>query len=379
MDKKGAPTDPKQGGQGAPADPKQKKVNYKEEFDVSNYPLQGGYVPPPPGGICPPLPGEPPRADYPPGFLYGELPPNASFNPNVDVDRLYRAMKGIGTNDSELVDILGTRTRRERVVIADLYRQKYGIELAQAIRSETSGDYRDLLLMLLKPLDVLLAELAHDAVHGAGTKDLQLIDIITQFVGPEMDMMKEAYLRLYGKPLNKDIEGDTMGSYRKVLLRCVENRRTPIGVVRDVVSAQVDAVRFYKAGEGRLGTNEEFYIDALTMYSAEYIQLMSSQYKKSYGSTIIGAIESETSGHFRDALIALASPRQFHFARRVRNAIKGVGTKDKLLIYIFAILDRPFLKATAACFATMYKEQMTSAISGDTSGNYKKLLLALMA
>lgn len=379
MDKKQGttPSDPKQNGQGGPF--KGGKSKPKEEIDVSNYPIQGGYVPPPPGGVCPPLPGEPPRANYPPGFLYGELPPNASFNPNVDVDRLYRAMKGLGTRDSELVDIFGSRTRRERVVIADLYRQKYGIELAQAIRSETSGDYRDLILMLLKPLDVLLAELAHDAVHGVGTKDLQLIDIITQFVGPEMDMMKAAYQRLFGKALAKDVEGDTSGSYQKVLLRCIENRRTPIGVVRDVVSAQVDAVRFYKAGEGRLGTNEDFYIDALTMYSAEYIQLMSTQYKKSYGCTIISAIESETSGHFRDALIALASPRQLHFARRVRNATKGIGTKDRLLIYIFAILDKPFLKATAACFADMYKEPMAKTISGDTYGNYEKLLLALMA
>lgn len=351
----------------------------KEEFDVSNYPIGGGYVPPPPGGVCPPLPGEPPRQDYPPGFFYGELPPNTSFNPNIDVDRLYRAMKGLGTDDSELVDIFGSRSRRERLIIADLYRSKYGIELAQAIKSETSGDYRDLLLMLLKPLDVLLAELAHDAVKGVGTKDLQLIDIITQFVGPEMEMMKGAYSRLYNAQLSKDVGSDTSGSYKKTLLKCIENRRTPIGMVKDVVCAQVDAIRFYKAGEGKIGTDEDFYIDVLTMYSAEYIQLMSAQYKKMYKSTIIDAIKSETSGRFRDALIALASPRQFHFAKRVRNAIKGIGTKDRLLIYIFAILDRPFLKATAMCYGSMYGEPMCDAISGDTSGNYKKLLLTLMA
>lgn len=362
-----------------PTDPKAPKLKFKDEVDTSNYPIQGGYVPPPPGGVCPPLPGEPPRSDYPPGFLYGELPPNKGFNPNADVDRLHRAMKGLGTDDSELVDIFGTRTRRERVIIAETYRTKYGIELSQAIKSETSGDYRDLLLMLLKPLDVLLAELVHDAVHGAGTRDLQLIDIITQFVGPEMEMMKSAYQRLYGKPLSKDVDSDTSGNYKKVLLKCIENKRTPIGMVRDVVSAQVDAIKFYKAGEGRLGTDEDFYIDFLSMYSAEYIQFVSAQYKKSYGNTIIKAIEKETSGHFKDALIALASPRQLHFAKRVKDATKGVGTKDKLLIYIFAILDRPFLKATAMCFADMYKETMIDDISGDTSGNYKKLLITLMA
>lgn len=360
------------------AGPEGKKFKPQEEVDVSDYPVRGGYVPPPQGGVRPLLPGEPPSSECPPGFNYGEPAPNRSFDPRADADRLYRAMRGVGTKDSELVDIFGTRSRRERLTIASVYQSTYGVELAQAVKSETSGDYRDLLLMLLKPLDVLLAELAHDAVQGLGTKDLQLIDIITQYSGPEMEALKTTYARLYGKPLAKAVEGDTSGDYQKVLLRCVENRRTPIGIVGDVVRAQVDAVRFYKAGEGRLGTHEDFFIDALSSYSAEYCQLISSQYKKAYKSTLIKAIESETSGHFRDALVALASPRQLHFAKRVKNATKGVGTKDKLLIYIFAILDRPFLRATAACFGKMFNETMADNIAGDTSGNYKKLLLTLM-
>ena len=171
-----------------------------ETYDKKSYVLIDGY--PVNGGIAPALPHSF-NMPGPNGPVYSVPLPTLGFNPAADADLLAAAMKGTGTRDKVVVKVIGNRTRQERFAIAAKYKEKYGKELDKELARETSGNYRELLLALFKPLDVLLAELVHGAVAGLGTRDSQLIDVVTQFTGPELAMAKDAYARLYKKQMSK--------------------------------------------------------------------------------------------------------------------------------------------------------------------------------
>ncbi|CAH1988860.1 unnamed protein product [Acanthoscelides obtectus] len=63
--------------------------------------------------------------------------------------RLHKSMKGMGTNDQQLVRIVVTRCEVDMVQIKQEYQAKYGESLAEAIKSDCSGDYKKCLLALI--------------------------------------------------------------------------------------------------------------------------------------------------------------------------------------------------------------------------------------
>ncbi|ONM54833.1 Annexin D5 [Zea mays] len=64
---------------------------------------------------------------------------------------LRKAMKGLGTDDKTLIRVVVTRTEIDMQYIKAEYFKKYKKPLAEAIHSETSGNYRTFLLSLVGP------------------------------------------------------------------------------------------------------------------------------------------------------------------------------------------------------------------------------------
>ncbi|GJN34075.1 hypothetical protein PR202_gb22712 [Eleusine coracana subsp. coracana] len=64
---------------------------------------------------------------------------------------LRKSMKGLGTDDKTLIRVAVTRTEIDMQYIKAEYHKKYKKTLAEAIQSETSGNYRTFLLSLIGP------------------------------------------------------------------------------------------------------------------------------------------------------------------------------------------------------------------------------------
>ncbi|XAR59007.1 hypothetical protein NMG60_11014619 [Bertholletia excelsa] len=64
---------------------------------------------------------------------------------------LYKAMKGLGTDDTTLIRVIVTRTEIDMQYIKAEYQKKFKKSLNDAVHSETSGHYRSFLLSLLGP------------------------------------------------------------------------------------------------------------------------------------------------------------------------------------------------------------------------------------
>ena len=60
--------------------------------------------------------------------------------------RIYKACKGFGTNDKMLIRTLITMDEAYMGEIRKIYKSKYGMTLEAQISSETSGDYKKMLI-----------------------------------------------------------------------------------------------------------------------------------------------------------------------------------------------------------------------------------------
>lgn len=115
------------------------------------------------------------------------------FYPAEDAKRLYKAMKGLGTDETTLIDVLCQRTWQQRQEIVMAFKSAYGKDLQRTIESETSGDFRDVLVALLQSPIMYEAELLRHSVAGLGTNEDVLIDIICTKSNAEMYALKNAY------------------------------------------------------------------------------------------------------------------------------------------------------------------------------------------
>jgi len=341
-------------------------------------PPMGGTMPPmggmtPMGGAMAPMGGSSVTVStttipitFMPNFTY---PPS---DPREDAHRLYKSMKGLGTDDSVLIQIMTHRSKQQLQIIQEMYLQEHHHSLEHDIAGDTSGNYSKLLCDIAKPVYVLKVEHLHKATKGIGTRESILIDIITQSSNAEIAEIKRAYPNV-----EHNVSSDTSGNFRKVLLELLKGNRQEITVINDAHAAQV-AHELYKAGEHRLGTNDSKFVDIFTTYSAYFLDRVNYHYTNHYGHSLAKAIERETSGHYQDTLIALTKPPDVYFADRLKQITKGLGTEDWGLVYVFAINDKAQLRHIAQIYASRGHGNLSHNIERDTSGNYRKTLLSLL-
>uniref|UniRef100_A0A7N8YP64 Annexin n=1 Tax=Mastacembelus armatus TaxID=205130 RepID=A0A7N8YP64_9TELE len=75
----------------------------------------------------------------------------ALMTPTVsyDASQLHKALKGAGTDDDVLIEILPSRTGEHVQEIVKVYKKEFGGKLEKDICSDTSGHYQRLLVILL--------------------------------------------------------------------------------------------------------------------------------------------------------------------------------------------------------------------------------------
>jgi annexin A7/11 len=302
----------------------------------------------------------------------------SDYSPNQDVADLQKAMKGLGTDEKVLIEIIGRRTRAQRQLIRHEYQVQFSKDLIKEIESETSRHFKAALIGFMRtPMEVKAYHL-HNSVHGLGTNEAGLIDVICLSSNHELEEVKYLYGVLFNKPLVDSIKKDTSFNFEKVLVNLLTRPRDESHIV-DQEKAREDAKRIFTASEGKVGTDEATLNDILTARSPEHIQAINMNYqefKKQH--TLLQAIEKETSGHYRDALLALSMRRPAYFARRLHEAMSGLGTDDSALIYVLTALEKNEVKEVADTYKYLFNKELLAEVRGDTTGHYEQIMLATM-
>nr|XP_027235561.1 annexin B10-like isoform X1 [Penaeus vannamei]XP_027235566.1 annexin B10-like isoform X1 [Penaeus vannamei] len=377
----------------------------------AGYPLPGGS--PYPGG----QPGQAPSTGYPGGspspnlsaqtayrtqsaapggsvLAYSEIPTVSAaghFDPSSDAAALRKAMKGFGTDEAAIIAILSRRTSDQRQQIMLKYQQSYGREegdgskkaltgdLVKDLKSELSGKFEDTILALMTPLPLFLAKEINHAIAGVGTNERTLVEILCTRDNASLMLIKNAYYQHFRKKLEEDLHGDTSGDFRRLLISMCACARDEASC--DPALANNLAQQLYKAGEGKMGTDEAEFNRILSAYSYPLLRCVFEEYRKIKGKTFGDAIDSELSGDLKlgmKTIYQCIENRAAFFAKELHNSMAGAGTNDRALIRLVVSRSEIDMGNIKQEYQKLYKKPLEKDIKDDTSGDYKRVLLALV-
>lgn len=309
----------------------------------------------------------------------GTVKPYSDFDPKQDAEALRKAMKGLGTDEKAIIKVLSNRSNEQRVYIGVAFKQLYGKDLIDDLKSELSGNFEKVILGLMMPTNDFLATELHKAISGIGTDEDVLIEILCTRSNQEIWLINEAYSRLFEKSLESDIKGDTSGHFERLLVSTVTGARSEAPADSD--RAKETAVALYEAGVGQWGTDESIFNSILASESFQQLAHTFYEYQKLAGHTVVKAIESEMSGNVKKGMLTIAKcveNKPFYFAEKLYKAMKGLGTADDTLIRVVVSRCEIDMVQIKAEFERNYGKPLVDAIVGDTSGDYKRVLVALV-
>uniref|UniRef100_A0A8C5NBX7 Annexin n=1 Tax=Gouania willdenowi TaxID=441366 RepID=A0A8C5NBX7_GOUWI len=313
------------------------------------------------------------------GGFRGTIKDFPGADPLKDVEVLRKAMKGFGTDEQAIINLLGSRSSKQRVPMLRAYKTSYGKDLIKDLHSELSGDFRKLVMAMMKSPTEFDASEINSAIKGAGTDEACLIEILSSRSNAEIKEINRIYKAEYKKSLEDAIVSDTSGHFRRLLVSLAQGNRDEREHV-DISLAKQDAQALYAAGEKKLGTDESKFNAILCARSKAHLRTVFLEYQQMSGRDIEKSINREMSGDLESGMLAVVKcikNTPGYFAERLYKSMKGAGTKDRTLIRIMVSRSEVDLLDIRKEYLKNYGKSLYTDISGDTSGDYKKLLLKL--
>ena len=308
----------------------------------------------------------------------GGLDPNA-YAQHVEI--LRNAVQGAGTKEEDIIRVIASTNNQERALIRRLYNQKYNEDLVKRLQSELSGNLQEACIGSFMTPTEYDAYCLNCAIKGLGTNEGVLNEIIGSRTPQELQAIKQVYAANYGEMLENAVAGDTSGEYQKLLLALLQGQRSN-AAQPDMAGCQQDAAALYQAGEGKWGTDENTFIRIFSTRSPAELALINQYYKQSAGKGLLGAIDAEFSGDTKSLLDTIVRSNvypQGFYAKNIYDSVKGAGTNDSKLIRNVCArhaVDLPYIKRA---YQTDYGSDMLTDIQADSSGDYRKVLTALVA
>ncbi|KAB0396352.1 hypothetical protein E2I00_006071, partial [Balaenoptera physalus] len=198
-----------------------------------------------------------------------------------DASELKASMKGLGTDEDSLIEIICSRTNQELQEINRVYKEMYKTDLEKDIISDTSGDFRKLMVALSKDL--------YDAgVKRRGTDVPKWISIMTERIF-ERYKSYSPYDML--ESIKKEVKGDLENAFLN-LVQCIQNK--PLYF----------ADRLYDSMKGK-GTRDKVLIRIMISRSEVDMLKIRCEFKKKYGKSLYYYIQQDTKGDYQKALLYL--------------------------------------------------------------------------
>lgn len=273
-------------------------------------------------------------------------------------------MKGFGTDEQNIIDILTKRSNAQRQMIANVFTNELGRDLIEDLKSELGGKFEDVIVALMLTPDHYMCKQLHKAMEGMGTEESTLIEILCPKSNEEIHSLVAKYEELYDRPLAEHLCSEVGGHFRRLMTLIIVGARDAAGSV-DHAKAAEQAQQLYEAGEGKLGTDEEVFNRIFAHSSFAQLRLVFEEYKNLNGRTIEQALNDEIGGDLAVALNAIVECVQSppaYFAQRIHNAVAGAGTDDQTLIRIIVGRAEIDLGTIKKEYERIYDKTLRSAI-----------------
>ena len=302
-------------------------------------------------------------------------------NPVEDARQIQLILSGKEKDDDKLIKLVTSRTNEERLKIKDEYNSTFNSDLINDLKKAYSFHFEDVLVGLFcSPVDYDCYHI-RKAVKGLGTNENTLIEILSTRDKKHIEKMKLRYKELYpGRDMVQDIKNDTSGSFWKVLSTLLEsNRDDDENKVLDKEKCKEDAKNLYQAAQTK--TNHvEIFTEIFTKRTKYELIEIGRIYHQISKNSILQDIQNLFSGDTKNALegiiYGILSPSEY-FAKILYKSMKGLGTSDTTLIRVMISRNEIDMPQIKQYYRNLYNKDLVSAIKGDTSGNYQKILVEL--
>jgi len=313
--------------------------------------------------------------------IFPTIYPDDDFDEKADAENMYKAMKGFGTNEKMIIQIVTNRSTEQLKEVEKTFKTMYGDDLRDKLRGELKGKLETVVLGRFYDRYEYQAYVARTAMKGVGTDEQALIDVVCSKTPAEMENVKKAYTAMFNRDLVKDIESETSGDLKRILVALALGNRESKPVNND--EAKADAQRLYDAGEGKWGTDEKIFNQIFALRSFRQLRLTWLYYRKLTGNLIFDVLDKELSGKLRSAFVTLAQYVKdpiTYYSEMMYTSMKGIGTDDQRLIR--AILSRCEidLETVKERYNKLHGSDanLVKRIKKETRGDYEKILVALV-
>uniref|UniRef100_A0A669EEQ5 Annexin n=1 Tax=Oreochromis niloticus TaxID=8128 RepID=A0A669EEQ5_ORENI len=257
--------------------------------------------------------------------------PASNFDPAADAQALRKAMKGFGTDEDAIIDIVARRSNAQRQEIRQAFKSLLGRDLMKDLKSELSKNLERLIIGLMLTPAEFDAKMMRKAMEGAGTDEHALIEILVTRSNQEIHAMNAAYQDAYKKSLEDAVQSDTSGHFCRILVSLV-----------------------------------------LCSHCKVF-----QEFVKCSNKDIEQIIKKEMSGDVKNAFYAIGN-NYFSLQTLFSFTLKfGLGTDDRALIRIMVSRSEIDLFNIRKEFKETHDDSLHEFIQGDTSGDYRKTLLIL--
>ncbi|XP_034559282.1 annexin A13, like isoform X2 [Notolabrus celidotus] len=220
---------------------------------------------------------------------------------------LRRAMKGAGTDEAVLIEILCTASNEDILKYKEAYAQVHERDLETDIEGDTSGDVRNLLTALLQAartegyeVDEDLAEQDATSLFEAGegrfgTDESTFTFVLTHRNYMQLQATFKIYESLSGTDILDTIKSEATGTLQDcyvTLVRCAKNPQLYF------------ARRLNDAMKGA-GTDEDTLIRIIVGRSEIDLETVKDMYLEKYDVTLKDALDSDCGGDFKRLLMEI--------------------------------------------------------------------------
>ena len=226
-----------------------------------------------------------------------------------DCRTIKEAMKGLGTDEDTLIEILCTRPNWYIQRLHVKYREIYNKELVSDLMNDLSGDLKKVLLSIVQgarsenmaPNEIVMKNKAEELYKAGearlGTDESVFYKILTTSSPAEIAAIAFEYEKLSKNNLLTAIEKEFSGDMKKTLKTIIYAIINP---------SEYFATRVYKAVKG-LGTDNKLLIRILVTRDEIDMPQIKDAYKRLYGKDMVQAVKDDTSGDYKKLLVELCS------------------------------------------------------------------------
>ena len=226
-----------------------------------------------------------------------------------DCECIYNAMKGAGTDENCLIEVIASRPNWLLEKIKKKYSELYKKELVEDIKGDTSGDFQKILEGILRckrsevkeinkeNCEKIAKELSETKEEGWVVNDESSVfyNYIMNSSPKELSAIAREYYRLSGKTIIDGIENNFKGDAKDLLKSILYSLVSP---------SEYFATRIKKAIEG-FGTDNKTLIRILITRCEVDMNIIKKYYKQLYKKDMIEDIKNDISGDYQKLMIEL--------------------------------------------------------------------------